>query len=259
MAERFPPEVAAVLRKAGWFEGRRTDAEAAVAIGIAREEVGRSGERHEPFPAATEALNEFGGIFVIQDGPGRDLRRRPFAIDPTPVAASTETLADLGKHLGARLFPIGMEGDHDSILAIDETGRVYALDHAGTWFLGGSIAAALITLVTGTQPPRLDGRGNWHPAPPAAPPAPAATQFLVTRVWDLPDRDGLVTSGKKLAGKLKQGIVLSDEAGRTTRVLALEFLSPRDIATGEVTILLERTRPSPVRPGALLTERRATC
>lgn len=156
MPDRFPVQVAEVLRTAGWSEGRRTDAEAAMAVDIVREQIGRNGERSESFPAATAVLNEFGGIYVIQDGPGVDLARRPFAIDPTDVAATTETLADLGKRLHTRLFPIGMEGDHDSILAVDETGKVYAIDHTGTWLLGDTIDAALITLVTGTQPARLN-------------------------------------------------------------------------------------------------------
>lgn len=80
-----------------------------------------------------------------------------------------------------------------------------------------------------------------------------ATSFQVTHVFDLPDRDGLLTSGKTLAGKVQPGMVLQDQSGRTARVLALEFLSPRDIRTGEVTVTLERTDPSPVQPSAVLT------
>jgi hypothetical protein len=161
MPERFPAEVADLLRDAGWSAGRRTDAQVATGVAFVRGEVGRNGARIEDFPAATEALREFGGLYVVQDGPGHDLRRRPFAIDPTQVAATTETLVDLGKLLHTRLFPLGIEGDHDSVLAIDEAGRVFALDHAGVWFLGNNVDAALTTLVTGTQPPRLDSHGNW--------------------------------------------------------------------------------------------------
>lgn len=161
MPESLPPEVADVLRAAGWSpEQRSTEAEVAATVKSVRGEIGRNGARVESFPAATEALIEFGGLHVVQDGPGRDLRRRAFVIDPTLVAATTETLADLGKRLHTRLFPIGMEGDHDSVLAIDEAGRVFALDHAGVWCLGDGVAAALTTLVTGTQPPRLDEDGK---------------------------------------------------------------------------------------------------
>jgi hypothetical protein len=84
-------------------------------------------------------------------------------------------------------------------------------------------------------------------------PRPVATSFLVTHVFDLPDRDGLLTSGKTLAGKLRPGMVLQDSQMRQARVLTLEFLSPRDVRTGEVTITLERTTPSPVQPSAVLT------
>jgi hypothetical protein len=78
-----------------------------------------------------------------------------------------------------------------------------------------------------------------------------ATSFVVTHVFDLPNRDGLLVSGKATEGKLAAGMVLRDGSGRSMRVLALEFLSPRDVRMGEVTITLERTDP-PVRPNAVL-------
>jgi WD40 repeat protein len=81
---------------------------------------------------------------------------------------------------------------------------------------------------------------------------PAEVSFLVTRVRDHAYRDGLLVSGQRLTGRLRQGMVLQDRAGRRTRVLALEFLSPRDVALGEVTIQVERTDPSPAQPHAVL-------
>ena len=161
MTDRFPAEVTRVLSESGWFPGRRTDDQTEQAMRYVCDQVGREGARTESFEAAFDALTEFGGIHVVQDGPGRDLRLRPFAIDPTRVAATTETLADLGRVLGTSLFPLGMEGDHDSVLAIDRSGRVFAIDHAGVWFLGGTVDAALVTLIFGNQPPRLDDRGHW--------------------------------------------------------------------------------------------------
>jgi len=161
MPERFPTEVADVLRESGWSEGRRTGEQTAAAVRQVCDQIGRHGAKTEAFDAAVEALTEFGGLYVIQDGPGRDLRRRPFALDPTQVAATAETLADLGRLLNTRLFPLGMEGDHDTVLAIDESGRVFALDHAGVWHLGDTIDTALVTLVTGTQPPRVNDHGDW--------------------------------------------------------------------------------------------------
>ncbi|KWW99243.1 hypothetical protein LI90_877 [Carbonactinospora thermoautotrophica] len=161
MSERFSPEVAQVLRDHGWFEGRRVEEPTSQAVQIVCGYVGRAGERHQPFPAVVEALNEFGGLYVTQDGPGRDLARRPFAIDPTLAAATPETLADFGRVIGARLFPLGIEGDYQAILAVDEHGRVFSLDHAGEWHLGDSVAEALTTLVTGRQPARVRDDGTW--------------------------------------------------------------------------------------------------
>ncbi|MGH3669286.1 MAG: SUKH-3 domain-containing protein [Pseudonocardiaceae bacterium] len=72
-----------------------------------------------------------------------------------------------------------MEGDHDSTLAIDEAGRVFALDHVGEWYLGESIDAALITLITGSQPPRLDDDGTWSTPPEySGDPCPVAARGL---------------------------------------------------------------------------------
>lgn len=165
--ERFPAKVAEVLRAGGWEPGRRTDA--AAVVDSVREQADPDAEPIEPFDAATAVITEFGGLSVDQDAPGVALRRRPFTIDPTQVYATGDTLADLGKRLNTRLFPIGTDGNQDSILAVEETGRVYALDHAGVWYLGDTIDAALVTLVTGAQPFRLDSRGEWCPPPPNAP------------------------------------------------------------------------------------------
>jgi len=159
MTDRFAADVADVLTSAGWTPGRDVDEQPAV--NYVRGEIGRDGARAEPHAAAVAALREFAGLTVMQDGPGVDLRRRPFVIDPVPVAASTETLADFGAVLGHPLFPIGTEGDHDSIVAIASSGHVFALDHTGEWHLGNSIDEALTTLITGTQPPRVDDHGRW--------------------------------------------------------------------------------------------------
>ena len=81
-----------------------------------------------------------------------------------------------------------------------------------------------------------------------------ATSFLVTNVFNLNDRDGLFATGKTIRGKVREGMVLQDDSHRQTRVLSLELRSPRDLATGEITILLERSQPNPVQPNSVLTE-----
>jgi SUKH-3 immunity protein len=161
MSDRFTGQVAAVLTEAGWTHGRQLDQQAMDAIAYVEQYEGRSGARSVSFPAAEDALREFVGLLVVQDGPGVDVRRKPFLIDPTQVAATASTLADFAAVLGHALFPIGMEGDHDSILAIAEDRHVFALDHAGEWHLGRSTDEALNTLITGTLPHRVDSTGRW--------------------------------------------------------------------------------------------------
>ncbi|HEV2087953.1 MAG TPA: SUKH-3 domain-containing protein [Cryptosporangiaceae bacterium] len=161
MTAKLTPEVETVLRESGWKPGRKRTkaAEKTVAEVCATE--GADGSRHHPLPAAVAVLERFGGLFVRQDGAGTALRRRPFAIDPTMAATTAETLTDFGQVLGTRLFPLGVEGDDEALLAVDESGRVFALDVAGEWFLGETIEHAFTTLVSGALPPRVRDDGSW--------------------------------------------------------------------------------------------------
>jgi hypothetical protein len=107
-----------------------------------------------------------------------------------------------------------------------------------------------------SAPPSVGGAGTeatrGRPADSPDPVGAPATSFLVTAVWDLPGRAGLMVSGRTLSGKVRSGMTLRDHTGLAAEILALEFLSPRDIAHGEVTIMVQRTNPSPVRPQAML-------
>jgi hypothetical protein len=112
VSDRFPAEVAAVRREAGWSPDGRPEVDAAAALEHVRGEVGRHGARIVAFPAATDVVHEFGGLYLMQDGPGLELCRSPFAIDPTQVAATAENLAHLGRMLNTKL-PIGIDGDDE--------------------------------------------------------------------------------------------------------------------------------------------------
>lgn len=145
----FGDEVAAVLRGAGWSAERRIDNPPGYGVS------------HRIFPAASRALAEFAGLYVTQDGAGVALRRRMFALDPCMAAETVETLEAFAQVLGVSLFPLGVEGDGEAVLAIDERGRVFSLDHGGEWYLGADMGAALTTLITGTLPPRVSDDGTW--------------------------------------------------------------------------------------------------
>ncbi|WAL73528.1 SUKH-3 domain-containing protein [Kitasatospora sp. YST-16] len=152
---RFPADVAAALKQAGWHPGRweirqaELWADALVAYG------GPLEPQHAVFPAAIEAWAEFGGLAFDVPGPGDTLARTPFLLDPRCGLHAPRTLTDLGRALDTRLAPLGEELYGQALLAIDEQGRVYSLDHTGEWFLGDSVDRAIGTLVLGRAPHRL--------------------------------------------------------------------------------------------------------
>jgi hypothetical protein len=83
-------------------------------------------------------------------------------LDPTAAAHTADTLGEFAGVIGARLFPIGAEAQGDTILAVDEQGRIFALDQAGEWFLGETIDEAITGLLTGGGPARrIHDDGHW--------------------------------------------------------------------------------------------------
>ncbi|GIJ79991.1 SUKH-3 immunity protein [Micromonospora phaseoli] len=161
MTERFPPLVAETLTAAGWSPDRR-DEEKGREWGLRiAAHAAPGGRQHTVTAPAVEAYAEFGGLRVRPQGDGEQIAPSDFQLDPFLVRHSVETLAELAEATGAALSPLGEEGDGTGILAIDEQGRVFALDHTGDWFLGASIDEALTTLVLGRSPRRVRGDGTW--------------------------------------------------------------------------------------------------
>ena len=152
---RFPVAVDAALRDAGWQPGRWDIKLAEHWADTLRSHASPAGHRHTVFPAAVEAWAEFGGLHITASGPGRQTAPTALHIDPLAGLHLARTFADLGRALDTEVSPLGMEGDHQAVLAIDSEGRVYSLDHTGDWYLGPDIDQALATLVNGVQPTRL--------------------------------------------------------------------------------------------------------
>ncbi|GAA1975064.1 SUKH-3 domain-containing protein [Kitasatospora viridis] len=147
--------MAAALKQAGWHPGRweirRAEEWADELLAHPAPETAR----HSVFPAAVEAWAEFGGLSFDLSGAGREVARTPFLLDPRCGLHQPRTLADLGRALDSRVAPLGEERYGQALLAIDEAGRVYSLDHTGEWFLGHDLDQAVSTLVLGTRPERL--------------------------------------------------------------------------------------------------------
>ncbi|MFG2053468.1 SUKH-3 domain-containing protein [Micromonospora sp. NPDC048930] len=156
---RFPRHVADALVLAGWRPHFGNEVLAAAAV---REVAAVASRRHSHavFPAAVSALTAFPGLITGRKGPGAQVWISRFNIRPPHIAHTADTLADFGGVLGVRLFPLGTERG-DSIIAVDEHGRIFALDQAGEWFLGPDIDAALTTLLLGRAPARVRDDGTW--------------------------------------------------------------------------------------------------
>lgn len=152
---RFPVAVDAVLRDAGWHPGRWNIRQAEEWADALRSHASPAGHQHAVFPAAVEAWAEFGGLHLSPSAPGRQIATTTTHIDPLRGLHLARTLGDLGRALATEVAPLGEEGDGQAVLAIDNEGRVYSIDHTGDWYLGSDIDRALETLITGTQPARL--------------------------------------------------------------------------------------------------------
>ncbi|MEO3744456.1 SUKH-3 domain-containing protein [Plantactinospora sp. B5E13] len=156
---RFPSEVGAALVEAGWRPQFGDDLLARNAIATVVETPGQR-HRHTSFPAVESALTRFPGLVSARRGPGEQVWIRRFDLDPRAAAHTADSLGDFATLIRARLFPIGTE-QGDSILAMDEYERVFALDQAGEWFIGSGIDDALTNLLLGRAAHRVHDDGTW--------------------------------------------------------------------------------------------------
>jgi hypothetical protein len=160
---RFPDEVAGQLADAGWTPMYRESAEVLADLAI-NDVVKVAGLRHRhlPFPAVRDVVADFPMLNSGRRGPGSRRAIRQFTIAPLDAAHTADVLAELAGVIGAPLFPLGVEARGDAILAMDDRGRVFALDQGGEWFLGEGIDAVLTGLLTGDGPAeRIRDDGTW--------------------------------------------------------------------------------------------------
>jgi hypothetical protein len=79
-------------------------------------------------------------------------------------------------------------------------------------------------------------------------------RFSVETIFDLPQRSGLLASGRVLEGTIRPGMTLCDQStGQRATVLGVEFPSVTDRRLGRTTLLVERTTGSPLVAGRVLT------
>ncbi|MEV6475830.1 SUKH-3 domain-containing protein [Streptomyces sp. NPDC051657] len=157
------------LTAAGWHDGRdvRDDAMSAVLKTIALVEPVADGTTWMLFPAAEQALRAFYGLRISPTGPGRAVAATGCVVDPTEARSVLRPFALLGEALGTRLFPFG-RADTDALLAVDEQGRLFSIDHGGRWLLGRTVREGLTALAEGNAPHRIAAR-RWVWTAPSAP------------------------------------------------------------------------------------------
>ncbi|MFP8961537.1 SUKH-3 domain-containing protein [Streptomyces nanhaiensis] len=159
-----PVEERPALRAGGWTPGRDVQDQAMTALLEVLSTVSPASGPHparwELFPSAERALREFHGLRVPPARAGRDCAATGAVVDPALARHAHRTFGELAGALGLRLFPFGRT-DGDSLLAVDEAGRLFAVDHGGWWLLGDSPGAGLEALAHGHAPHRLESR-RWR-------------------------------------------------------------------------------------------------
>nr|WP_272918133.1 SUKH-3 domain-containing protein [Actinomadura rayongensis] len=143
--ERFPSDVVAELKAAGWEPGRRSAADLPDAPDAVRAFVG-----------------EFGGLTVPTRGTG-PLRRVGFTLDPEAVPDG-EACDALAARIGRAVYPLGVMADDSHLLAIDSSARVFGLGRAHDVLLGHLPDEAVIKLVRGILTPAIGGRTGSYRA-----------------------------------------------------------------------------------------------
>jgi hypothetical protein len=118
--------------------------------------------RHHALPAAAlDAYRRVGGQRHEAPGGGVEVAASGYVIDPTLALPTVATLDALGAAVGARMAPLGLEIGGPGILAVDEHGRLFVIDHTAEWFLGDTVEQGLQTLLSGRAPRRVRVDGTW--------------------------------------------------------------------------------------------------
>ncbi|MFX4294470.1 SUKH-3 domain-containing protein [Streptomyces bohaiensis] len=151
------------LVDAGWEPGRCAE-ESVLWAAELRNHLSSLGHPHVVVPAAEQLWEEFGSLTVVPRAGGREHVPCQVTVAPLRGLHAARTLRDLGQALGTELTPLGEAGHLGpegpgvgaGLLAVDEQGRVYCVDHTGDWFAGEDLRSALGALLTGTPLIRLD-------------------------------------------------------------------------------------------------------
>ena len=139
---RWSAETDWLLRRSGWQPGR------AVPTAGWDSRLHEDDESFVMHDAARRFLGEFGGLEIVQRGPGRTAARSPFRLDPLVALYESEIFDDLSEQAGEPLYPLGAVDGGVSYLCMAPSGAVFTgMDDAG--LLAGSGDEALNKLIEG--------------------------------------------------------------------------------------------------------------
>lgn len=142
--EEFAPDVELLLRRSGWFPKRSV-------------EISGYKDRLPGFlwhEAVERFLEEFGGIRIDLQGPGRSVAKEPFEIDPVLAVGEESRFEELSHKIHRQLFPVGEFGQGEFYLAVDQESILYLV--GSSVFRLGSPAEGIEKLVLGIQGARLE-------------------------------------------------------------------------------------------------------
>jgi hypothetical protein len=145
MNKQFSDKVERVLRDAGWFPGRNIGD---LVLKWKQELMVSDG--FEMFPKAEEALSEFGGLLVNQNGPGITCARESFHILPTLAIDEADRFSVFSDYLQTKLYPLGEAVVGHGFRAIGEDGRVFLVEQ-DIMLNGNNMDEALEHLILGIQ------------------------------------------------------------------------------------------------------------
>ncbi|MET8283564.1 SUKH-3 domain-containing protein [Micromonospora sp. NPDC005174] len=140
----YAPDVEVVLRRSGWFPNRSV-------------EISGYKDRLPGFlwhEAAERFLEEFGGIRVDLQGPGRSVAKEPFEIDPELAVGEEGRFEELSQKFDRQLFPVGEFGQGEHFLAVDQESILYLV--GSSVFQLGVSNEGIGKLVLGIQGARLE-------------------------------------------------------------------------------------------------------
>lgn len=115
MTQRFSPAVEALLREAGWTQGRQVSLQPWLSRAM------------KLFPEAQRVLTEFGGLKIGRYGEGIEVAKTDVDLRPNWTDPNFAGYPQFEAKLGQRLYTLGRVAQGNGYLLIDESGRIFHL------------------------------------------------------------------------------------------------------------------------------------